>query len=94
MATRVIHKRLLVNFLRLPMSFFDTTPSREILNRFSGDIYTIDKTFPHSIHAFIAAFFAVLSTIVAISYATPLFMVVILPLLVLYLFIQVIYNII
>lgn len=90
MATRLIHKRLLVNFLRLPMSFFDTTPSRQILSLFSGDIYTIDKTIPHSIHAFIAAFFAVLSTIVVISYATPLFMVVILPLLVFYLFIQVI----
>ena len=93
MATRLIHKRLLVNILRLPMSFFDITPSYQILNRFSRDIYIIDKTIPHSIHAFIAAFLAVLSTIFVISYATPLFMVVIFPLLVFYLFIQVIHNI-
>ena len=88
-ASKLIHKRLLVNILRLPMSFFDTIPSGRILNRFSKDIYTIDETIPRSIRAFISTFFSVLSTIFVISFATPLFMVVILPLLVFYLLIQV-----
>ena len=89
MASRLIHKRLLVNILRLPMSFFDTTPSGRILNRFSKDIYTIDEIVPRSISMFLGTFFAVISTIFVISFATPLFMVVIIPLLVFYVLIQV-----
>jgi len=92
-ASRLIHNRLLVNILRLPMSFFDTTPSGRILNRFSKDIYTIDETIPQSLSQFILTFFEVIDTIVVISYATPLFMVVILPLTVLYSLIQVKENI-
>ena len=88
-ASRLIHMRLLVNVLRLPMSFFDATPSGKILNRFSKDIYTIDETIPRSVRAFISTLFSVLSTIFVISFATPLFMTVILPLLVFYLLIQV-----
>ena len=88
-ASQLIHKQLLVNILRLPMSFFDTTPSGQILNRFSKDINIIDETIPRSIRTFIFTFFTVLSTIIVISYATPLFMVVILPLTILYILIQV-----
>ena len=88
-ASRQIHKRLLTNILRLPMSFFDTTPSGQILNRFSKDINTVDETVPRSIRTFIFTCFTVLSTIIVISYATPLFMIVILPLTILYVLIQV-----
>ena len=88
-ASRLIHHRLLVNILRLPMSFFDTTPSGRILNRFSKDIYTIDEMIPRSLSAFLRTFLTVLATIVVVSYATPLFMAVILPLTVLYVLIQV-----
>ena len=88
-ASRLIHNRLLVNILRLPMSFFDTTPSGRILNRFSKDIYTIDETIPRCLSEFLLTFFEVIDTIVIVSYVTPLFMVVILPLSVLYLLIQV-----
>ena len=88
-AATLIHKRLLVNILQLPMSFFDTTPSGRILNRFSKDIYTIDQTIPSCAEDFIFTLFIVIDTIVVISYATPLFMVVIIPLTILYLLIQV-----
>lgn len=71
------------------MSFYDTTPTGRVLNRFSKDIYTIDETIPRSVRAFIGTFFSVISTIFVISFATPLFMIVILPLLVFYLLIQV-----
>ena len=89
MASKLIHTRLLVNILRLPMSFFDTTPSGRILNRFSKDIYTIDEIVPRSVSMFLTTFLAVISTIFVISFATPLFMVVILPLVVFYVLIQV-----
>jgi len=88
-ASRLIHKRLLVNILRLPMSFFDTTPSGRILNRFSKDIYTIDELIPRSMNFFVSTAFTVLNTIFVISFATPFFMIVILPLAILYFLVQV-----
>ena len=88
-AATLIHRRLLTNILRLPMSFFDTTPSGRILNRFSKDIYTIDETIPNCAEDFIFTLFIVIDTLVVISYATPLFMIVIIPLTILYLLIQV-----
>ena len=88
-ASQLIHNRLLMNVLRLPMSFFETTPSGRILNRFSKDINTIDETIPRSVRSFLLTTFTVLSTIFIISYVTPLFMVVILPVAALYLSIQV-----
>ena len=89
MASILIHKRLLLNVLQLPMSFFDTTPSGRILNRFSKDIYTIDRMIPHSLNFFISTSFTVINTIFVISFATPLFMVVILPLAIIYFLVQV-----
>ena len=88
-ASQLIHKRLLVNILRLPMSFFDTTPSGRILNRFSKDIYTIDELIPRSVNFFVSTSFTVISTIFVISFATPYFMVVIIPLAILYFLVQV-----
>ena len=80
----VIHKRLLVNILRLPMSFFDTTPSGRILNRFSKDI---DETIPQCAEDFIFTLFIMIDTIGVISFATPQFIIVIIPLTIVYLLI-------
>ena len=91
-ASRLIHNQLLVNILRLPMSFFDTTPSGRILNRFSKDIYTIDEMIPRGLSEFLLTFFSVIDTVVVVSYATPLFMIIIVPLAVLYLLFQVTEN--
>ena len=71
------------------MSFFDTTPSGRILDRFSKDIYTIDKPIPHSVNEFLITIFAIINTIFVISLATPLFMVVILPMIIIYFMFQV-----
>ena len=89
LASRKLHNSMMSSILRSPMSFFDTTPLGRILNRFSKDIYTIDETIPWNIRMFINTVFTVVSTIIVIVIATPIFLVVIVPLGFLYFFIQV-----
>ena len=88
-ASRRLHLKLLVNILRLPMSFFDVTPLGRIMNRLSKDIYGIDVKIPMSLRSFLLMFFDVLGMLVAVSYATPLFLCVIPPLGLIYFFVQV-----
>ncbi|XP_049764041.1 multidrug resistance-associated protein 1 isoform X1 [Schistocerca cancellata] len=87
-AAHIIHYSLLSNIMRTPLSFFDITPVGRIINRFSKDIDTLDTVLPHNIRGLVNCFFGVLATIVVISYSTPIFMVVIIPIGILYYFIQ------
>ncbi|XP_038678143.1 canalicular multispecific organic anion transporter 1 [Scyliorhinus canicula] len=90
-ASRDLHVHLLQNILHVPMLFFDTTPTGRIVNRFSKDIYTIDETIPMSFRGVLACFFGVIGTLFVICLATPYFTIVIVPLAVLYYFIQTFY---
>lgn len=45
-AARDLHNNLLQQTLRLPMSFFDTTPLGRIVNRFSKDVDVVDNMIP------------------------------------------------
>ena len=38
-----VHRKMLGKLLRAPMSYFDITPRGQLINRFSGDIGTVDK---------------------------------------------------
>ena len=88
-AARNLHQGLLVNIMHLPMQFFETTPLGRIVNRFSRDVNSVDDKIPRSLGMFLRTFLASLSTIVVISYSTPLFLTCALPLGALYVFIQV-----
>ncbi|XP_006833709.1 PREDICTED: canalicular multispecific organic anion transporter 2 [Chrysochloris asiatica] len=90
-AARSLHQALLRNILRSPQSFFDTTPSGRILNRFSKDIFVIDEVLSHTIQLLLDAFYNSVSTVVVILISTPLFATVILPLAALYTFVQRLY---
>ncbi|XP_075279640.1 ATP-binding cassette sub-family C member 2 [Opisthocomus hoazin] len=86
-ASRVMHQQLLSNILRVPMSFFDTTPTGRIVNRFAKDIFTIDETIPMSFRSWLSCFMAIISTLIMICLATPYFALVIIPLSIFYYFV-------
>ncbi|XP_048239875.1 multidrug resistance-associated protein 1-like [Haliotis rufescens] len=87
-ASRILHTRMLANVFKAPMSYFDTTPAGRIVNRFSQDIDTVDNELPLTFEMWIDTALLVLGTIIVISYSTPIFLAVIVPLFILYVFIQ------
>ncbi|KAM9537342.1 ATP-binding cassette sub-family C member 3 [Guaruba guarouba] len=87
-AARSLHTALLENKFHTPQSFYDTTPTGRIINRFSKDIYVIDEVIPPTILMFLGTFFSSLSTMIVIIASTPLFAVVTVPLAILYFFVQ------
>ncbi|KAL5019773.1 hypothetical protein ScPMuIL_002665 [Solemya velum] len=87
-AASILHYGMLSNILKCPMSFFDTTPIGRIVNRFSRDVETVDNNLPMTIRQWLNTFFAALSTLIVISYSTPIFLAVVVPIAALYVLIQ------
>ena len=88
-AAGTLHAAMLSNIMRSPMSFFDTTPSGRIVNRFSSDVAVVDNNLPQTLRMAMTQILSVLSTFFVISYSTPIFLVIILPLGILYYLVQV-----
>uniref|UniRef100_A0A7N8XKB9 ATP-binding cassette, sub-family C (CFTR/MRP), member 2 n=1 Tax=Mastacembelus armatus TaxID=205130 RepID=A0A7N8XKB9_9TELE len=87
-ASCILHSRLLNNILRVPMVFFDTTPIGRVVNRFAKDIFTVDEAIPLSFRSWLLCLLGVLGTLFVICLATPFFTLVILPLALIYYFVQ------
>ncbi|KAI7379507.1 ATP-binding cassette glutathione S-conjugate transporter, partial [Hortaea werneckii] len=87
-ASRKLHERMAYAIFRSPMSFFETTPSGRILNRFSSDIYRIDEVLARTFNMLFANAARAIFTLVVISTSTPVFIALILPLGALYMWIQ------
>ncbi|KAJ2793738.1 hypothetical protein H4R20_006451, partial [Coemansia guatemalensis] len=79
-ASTEVHQNMLIGVLRSPMSFFDTTPTGRILNRFSFDMQKCDERLPNDITMLLAALSNLLVACMLVGIATP-FMLIILPLL-------------
>lgn len=78
-ASRRLFESLLSTVMRAPMKFFDTTPTGRIINRLSKDIYAIDESIPASWNMYLACIVAAVSTLITICYVTPVFAVVLIP---------------
>lgn len=89
LASRYLHQSMLYDVLRSPMSFFEKTPSGNLVNRFAKEMDTIDSVIPNIIKMFIGSMFTVVGACVIILISTPLVAAIIPFLGLLYFFVQV-----
>uniref|UniRef100_A0A673JV88 ABC-type glutathione-S-conjugate transporter n=1 Tax=Sinocyclocheilus rhinocerous TaxID=307959 RepID=A0A673JV88_9TELE len=87
-ASRHLHLDLVNNVLHSPMSFFESTPSGNLLNRFSKEIDAIDCMIPDGLKMMLGYVFKLLEVCIIVLMATPFAGVIVLPLTLLYAFIQ------
>nr|AHK05644.1 ATP-binding cassette transporter sub-family C member 1 isoform X5 [Tigriopus japonicus] len=90
-ASKEMHKSMLGRVMQSPMSFFDTTPLGRIVNRFAKDIDVCDNTLPNNLRQWLNTFASFLGTIILIITVIPIFAAVIVPVAVIFFFIQSIY---
>ncbi|CAJ0935675.1 unnamed protein product, partial [Mesorhabditis belari] len=83
-ASLQLHTPLLHNVLRSPLSFFDVTPLGRILNRLGKDIEVIDLRLPGTFRFVVISAVNVIQVVILITIALPLFMIVAIPVFVIY----------
>ncbi|EEB06300.1 metal resistance protein YCF1 [Schizosaccharomyces japonicus yFS275] len=83
-ASHHLHDSMLKAVLRAPMSFFETTPTGRILNRFSSDVYRIDEVIARVFMFFFRNATQVTFVLLVIIYSSPGFLLLVLPLGILY----------
>ena len=91
-ASRKLHSGLLHNILRSPMSFFDTTPIGRKVNRFSKDVEIIDNQIIYRMKDSVISVFCVLGNIVIVCKGTTQFIVAMIPVTLMYFYVQVIFH--
>ncbi|KAI2636344.1 P-loop containing nucleoside triphosphate hydrolase protein [Hypomontagnella submonticulosa] len=87
-ASRKLHERMATAIFRSPMSFFDTTPTGRILNRFSSDIYKLDEVLARTFNMLFVNLARSGFTLIVISVSTPAFVALIIPLGAIYYWVQ------
>lgn len=90
-ASSILHDKMLAGVLRAPMSFFDTTPKGRVVNRFAKDIDYVDRSIPLTFAALLRLSLQAIGTVAVISFTSPIFVAVIIPLGVVYWLVQKIY---
>nr|XP_056714411.1 multidrug resistance-associated protein 1-like isoform X2 [Euleptes europaea] len=87
-ASRALHHQMLDSVLHLPLQYFETNPVGQIINRFTKDMFIVDIRFHYYLRTWLNCTLDVVGTILVIVYASPLFLLVVVPLGYLYFTIQ------
>ena len=85
-----LHDLMLNSVLHSKMQFIESTPISRIINRFSKDMASSEFQVPVSMKDVVYCTFDLLAIVILISIATPLYLVVLVPLFFIYVFSQVI----
>lgn len=84
-ASRKLHNQMMWSVLRSPMTFFETTPMGQVLNRFTNDVGELDMMLPDTIFEFFMSIGKLSCSILIVVAATPVVLIFAFPLSFLYL---------
>jgi ABC-type multidrug transport system fused ATPase/permease subunit len=87
-ASQRFHRQLMDRIIHAPMRFFDTTPIGRILNRASKDLGSIDTRVMGGFDTFFGCMFDCLATLIVVVTITPVFVLAIFPMAVVYRYIS------
>ena len=91
-AAQNMHNAMLMNLIHLPMVFYDRNPSGRILNRVTKDQANMDEGLTWQLNVTMKLIFGVIGTISAITFVSPLFLLVAIPVLITFYWIQIFYR--
>ncbi len=74
--SRVIQRTFIQTLLKTPLSWFDVTPTGRIMARATKDQDDLDNTLAFNVQFAVQSIFTLLSSIVLISVATPIYLIV------------------
>uniref|UniRef100_A0A8D1AD16 ABC-type glutathione-S-conjugate transporter n=1 Tax=Sus scrofa TaxID=9823 RepID=A0A8D1AD16_PIG len=83
-ASTLLFRKLLWDVARSPIGFFEQTPIGNLLNRFSKETDIVDVDIPDRLRSLLMYAFGLLEVALVVTVATPLAVVAVLPLLLLY----------
>jgi len=89
--SKLLHNRMLDRVLRAPVSWFNTTPSGRIINRFSKDIDTVDLTIRFNVRLLMVVALRSVTSLILISVGSVYSLILIVPIVLLYFLFQIFY---
>ncbi|KAI9206778.1 P-loop containing nucleoside triphosphate hydrolase protein [Polychytrium aggregatum] len=90
-ASKALHAQLLKAVLGAPLRFFEITPLGRILNRFSKDMGHVDDEVMWSVGFFSTWLFRGASVLIIVAYITPPFILLIVPVALIYMYVAKLY---
>ncbi|EEC13294.1 multidrug resistance protein, putative [Ixodes scapularis] len=78
-ASTTLHQLMLDSVMRAPLSFFDSTPSGRLLNRFGKDVEQLDVQLPTAAHFTLDFLLLFASSVVLICINLPVYILIVIP---------------
>lgn len=89
--SKILHNRMLARVLKAPMSWFNSTPSGRIINRFSKDIDTVDVTIRFNVRMLLVIALRSVTSLILVSLGSAYSIILIIPIVLLYFLFQIFY---